>query len=126
MREFRIGVGAVLLYDRKILLVKRGDGSWAGPGGWVDFGEDLHTAIRREIKEETGLDVHIEKLLDSGAYVSGEKHIAFFSYLCYADSNKVTLSHEHTDYIWANKEEIINKNMANIFEEHSFLNEEIN
>ncbi len=47
-----------LLEDGRIVLVKRrDDGSWGLPGGLIDWGEDLATAVRRELKEETGLDI---------------------------------------------------------------------
>jgi 8-oxo-dGTP diphosphatase len=54
-----VAVRAVIVKDNKILLVN-GDSHkdfWCAPGGRTEFGEDLKTAVRREVKEETGLDV---------------------------------------------------------------------
>ncbi len=54
-----IGVGAVVIRDGRILLVKRGqppgEGLWAIPGGVLELGETLQQAAVREILEETGL-----------------------------------------------------------------------
>ena len=56
-----VGVGAIVIKDSKILLVKRNKnpkkGQWAIPGGSVKLGETLQQAVEREIKEETGLVV---------------------------------------------------------------------
>ncbi len=53
------GVSIVpLLADGQIILVKRRDnGKWALPGGMVDWGEDIPTAMKRELLEETGLEL---------------------------------------------------------------------
>ncbi len=54
---------------RKILLVRRQDnGQWALPGGHLDAGESIAEACRREVCEEIGLEVEIEKIL--GIYSS--------------------------------------------------------
>lgn len=46
------------LADGRIVMVKRRDnGQWGLPGGMVDWGEDLPTAVHRELAEETGLEV---------------------------------------------------------------------
>jgi mutator protein MutT len=59
-------VGAIILKDDKILLVKRGAepgiGKWSIPGGSMEFGETMEEAVKREVKEETGLDVEVGKL----------------------------------------------------------------
>ncbi|MGH9172982.1 MAG: NUDIX domain-containing protein, partial [Vicinamibacterales bacterium] len=56
-----VGVGAVIVLDGRVLLIKRAHeprkGEWSLPGGRVELGETLADATRREIKEETGLDV---------------------------------------------------------------------
>ena len=58
-RQPQVAIGAVVIHEGKILLVKRknppGKNFWALPGGSVRWGETLQEATIREIKEETGL-----------------------------------------------------------------------
>jgi mutator protein MutT len=71
MREYHdhplVGVGVLIIENRKILLVKRGNepnkGLWSIPGGLIKLGESPEEAAIRELKEETGLNAIIEKLL---------------------------------------------------------------
>jgi len=63
-----VGVGAIILDQGKILLVKRGvepgKGRWSIPGGAVELGEGLYNALKREVREECGLDVEVDRLMD--------------------------------------------------------------
>lgn len=84
----------------------------------------MHTALRREIKEETGLDnIRIEKLLYAIAFVGTEIQDIGLMYLCYANSDKVILSDEHTDFVWATKDQmkLLSKSMAKELEENAVL-----
>jgi 8-oxo-dGTP diphosphatase len=58
-----VGVGAVIIRENHILLIKRGkppaEGYWSIPGGAVELGETLASALCREIKEECNLDIEI-------------------------------------------------------------------
>ena len=62
-----------ILPDGRIVLVRRRDnGLWALPGGIVDWGEDIPTAVQRELTEETGLDlVKISRLV--GVYSAPDR-----------------------------------------------------
>jgi len=63
-----VGVGVLVVEGEKILLVKResepGKGRWSIPGGLLEIGELLRDGAKRETKEETGIDVEINDLLD--------------------------------------------------------------
>jgi len=63
-----VGVGAAIIRNSSVLLVRRKEepakGLWSIPGGLVGLGETAEEAARREAKEETGIDIQIEKLLD--------------------------------------------------------------
>lgn len=56
-----IGMGVIIIRNGKILLGKRrnahGAGSWCCPGGHLEYGESFETCARREVSEETGLEI---------------------------------------------------------------------
>ncbi len=60
--SFRPSVYGVIIKDGKVLLSKQWDG-YDFPGGAIELGETIHEALIREIKEETGLEVTVEKSL---------------------------------------------------------------
>ncbi len=63
----KVAVAAVIEHDGGILLGKRaidpGMGLWSFPAGFVDRGEPLEEALRREVREELGLEVDVERLV---------------------------------------------------------------
>jgi len=63
-----VGVGAVILRGHQVLLVRRAkapmQGEWTLPGGVVEIGETLEEAVRREIREETGLRINVGPLVE--------------------------------------------------------------
>jgi mutator protein MutT len=67
-KEPRIVVAAIIKNGNKLLLTKEVLENqrefWIFPGGGVNFGETLEEAMKREIKEELGMEIKVEKLLD--------------------------------------------------------------
>jgi 8-oxo-dGTP pyrophosphatase MutT (NUDIX family) len=67
-----VAVGAVAVKDGRALLIKGGEepgrGLWTLPGGAVHPGEDLKAAVRRELREECGIEVAVEEIADLSHY----------------------------------------------------------
>ena len=63
----KVGVGVLINKNREILLIKRkgshNAGTWAPPGGHIDFGESVLECAKREIKEEVGIEIKNLKVL---------------------------------------------------------------
>ena len=63
-----VGVGGVVIRNGEVLLVRRAfpprQGEWSLPGGRLELGESLVDAARREVREETGIEVEVGPLVD--------------------------------------------------------------
>lgn len=86
-----VGVGAVIVHDGRVVLIKRGKpplySRWVVPGGTVELGETLEEAIVREVEEETGLVVTPREVLTVFDRIEkdGERvayHFVIVDYLC--------------------------------------------
>ncbi len=87
MQYPRVAVDVVVLYQNKLVLIKRRnppfEGRYALPGGFVEAGERVEEAAIREVKEETGLEIKLIKLL--GVYSDPDRdprgHVISICYL---------------------------------------------
>ena len=106
-------VGALIFNDKdQILLVKthKWKGKYTIPGGHVELGESLTEALKREIREETGLKLLSSKFLCYQEFIYDEcfwkeKHFVFFDFICRVEGEDVTLNDEAQEFIWTGIEE---------------------
>lgn len=100
----QVGVGVAVVEDNKILLVKRGrepsKGLWAVPGGKVEWGEAMKSAARREVLEETGLDVEIGDVVWVGEHLSDDHHIVLIDFIGAARGGTLEASDDAEEVRW--------------------------
>jgi len=80
--RFRIAVSALIFHEGQILLAQRRDIDWWNlPGGGMEEGETVDEAVRREVYEETCLEVSVERLV--GVYSKPQKQEVVLTFLCH-------------------------------------------
>ena len=80
---------------------------WDFPGGKLEPGETLEQGVIRELKEETNLDIKPVKIISQCEYGDDAKKYHFNFYSVEVLFGELKLSHEHIDFKWASKEEIL-------------------
>ncbi len=111
-----VGVGAVIIDQERVLLVKRGSppllGEWSLPGGVVELGETLRAAAEREALEETGLIVKAGEVLEvldriiPGKNAAPQYHYVLIDFLCTVEGGKLRAGGDAADACWANTSEL--------------------
>ena len=83
-RQPEVCVGAVVVHDEHVLLVRRGRGAgvglWSIPGGRVEWGETLEEAAVREVLEETGVPVAVGEWIGWVERISPEHHFVIHDF----------------------------------------------
>lgn len=116
----KIVVGAIISKDGKVLVLRRKQDDYLGgidelPSGHVEQGESVLDALRREVKEETGLTVtHIHRLESQFDYLtgSGKKARQLNFVVDVSDSGETIILSEHSAYCWAGPEEVQALNLS--------------
>jgi len=98
--------------DGNILLTKRAIppylGKWVMPGGKIDLGEPITAALKREVMEEVGLDVHVEGLIDIFEIIPSNEHSEHYVILYYLVSPKswelAPNEGEISEIVWADQD----------------------
>jgi len=87
----------------EILLIKSPRRGWEYPGGMVEPGETFEEALKREVKEETGVDVEITGFI--GLCKNIEKDIVNLDFSCKYKGGNLTVSDESTAVMWVKREQ---------------------
>ena len=104
--QHSVSVAGVITDDHgRALLVQRADNSrWEPPGGVLELGETIHDGLRREVLEETGLEVDPVAL--TGIYKNMPRGIIALVFRCKITGGVLTTSDESTAFRWAAQNEI--------------------
>jgi len=91
-------------------------GQWVMPGGKIDHGESLHEALRREVREEVGLEIRIEKLVDVYEHIGigpANDHYVILYYRAHPEARELLPNGaEVTEARWVPAEELPRLNMT--------------
>jgi len=122
-----VGVGAVIIQNGKLVLVKRGvdpgKGKWSIPGGAVELGEGVRDTAIREAKEECGLDIELvgDTPIDAiDNIIEGEKrrlqyHYILLQFLARPKGGTLKPTSDVTEVRWVPIEEVEKYDLTNTF-----------
>ena len=127
-RIFRIVVAAVIVKEERVLLLQRKEdekiypGLWELPSGKREFNETSIEALAREVKEETGLSIVVERPISIFEYIvktpTEIRDTTQINFLCYPANPQETVKinkEEHQNARWFTKEEFLS--LQNVSEE---------
>jgi 8-oxo-dGTP diphosphatase len=111
-----IGVGAVIVSQGRALLVRRATeplkGEWSVPGGALELGEKLHDGVRREVLEESGLQVEPQEVLEVFDSIFSDQqgrtqyHYVLIDYLCSVVGGEAVAGSDVSEVRWVTQEEL--------------------
>jgi len=110
--EVKLAVNALIRKNNKVLLGKRSSESkffpnyWCIPGGKVNKGEELIVAVKREIREETGLNINIVKLLEVSKRFHKNHFDVLFDFEGIPTNLKLKVTEKLIELKWFSKREI--------------------
>ncbi|GLV91814.1 NUDIX hydrolase [Streptomyces lavendulae subsp. lavendulae] len=97
--------GAVLREDGRLLAIRRADnGTWELPGGVLELTEAPEAGVRREVLEETGIEVQVQEL--TGVYKNTARGIVALVFRCTPSGGSERTSEESTAVAWLTPDEV--------------------
>lgn len=106
----QLAVGAVVVRDEKLLMVRRGNdpgrGLWSLPGGRVEHGEYLGDALKREVAEETGLSIDVGDLVGIFEVMGDPHYVVLDFFAAAADDNEPRPAGDVAEARWVPLDEV--------------------
>ncbi|MBY0375576.1 MAG: NUDIX hydrolase [Bryobacteraceae bacterium] len=111
-----LGVGALIIEQRRVLLCRRGKeplkGYWSLPGGAVETGERVVDALKREVREETGLEIETNFVAEVFERITPdaegriEYHYVLLDYLCRVVGGELAAGDDAAEVAWFERAEL--------------------
>jgi len=106
--KFRVVTNAIITHKGKILLGKKEEkedhpisGEWHFPGGHLDKNEEPEDAVKRKVKEDTGLDIEVHQLVDATSGAESNENVPFMLlYHCEAQKKDIDLGDGLEEVKW--------------------------
>ena len=106
----------MIVRETRALIIKRAHeprkGEWSLPGGLLELGESLQDAVRREIKEETGLEVEIGPIIETFDRIHRDDagriryHFVIVDFVCWSDEGEAVAGSDAEGVAWVEAHEI--------------------
>lgn len=123
-KPFRLAVRAVIHDDRnQCLLLRRSNvckalvGTWEWPGGKADPGETFDVAVKREVREETGLEIELTGVAGAFHIEMAQQHLAVLCMEAVPIGGLLRLSEEHDQSAWVPVAELLEWKLTDGFRE---------
>ena len=109
-------VGAFIFNDKGELFLTKSErwgNKYVMPGGHVEYGERVEEAVKREVKEETKLDIGeieflgFKELLNLKQNFYKDRHMVSLNFKCKALNDDVILTNEAQEYIWISIDKVL-------------------
>src|SRR6478752_3075683 len=104
--KYSVSVAGVVIDEagRVLVIQRRDNGAWEAPGGILEPGETFEEGVIREVREETGITVEVERL--TGVYKNMTRDIVALVYRCRAMSGFAEISDEALNVRWLPREDV--------------------
>ena len=111
-----VGVGGIVLDADRVLLVKRGreplKGIWSIPGGKLELGETLRDGVRRELREEVGLEVRVLEMVEVFERITRDAegraayHFVLIDFLCECTAGIARADDDVDEVAWVERSRV--------------------
>jgi len=114
--KFPISIKAIIIDNNRVLCLKNERNEWDFPGGKINFSEDVEESLRREVKEETNLNIKNLNILKPLNLNFNDVSVFVLLYKAEISCDfPILISYEHSEYNFFSKSEIMNLNMPQDF-----------
>tara|TARA_B100000787_G_scaffold139215_1_gene108100 strand:- start:4731 stop:5171 length:441 start_codon:yes stop_codon:yes gene_type:complete len=114
--KFPVSVKAIIIDDNKVLCLKNERNEWDLAGGKINFNEDIEESLKREVKEETNLNINNFNILKPVNLTFNDVSVIVLIYsVNISCDSPIIISYEHSEYNFFSKSEVMNLNLPQYY-----------